>query len=139
MSLNACSLRLFTGITIAFFCAPLVSRVAASKPDRTVEVVVNEQDINTDCGFPVISNISGKVDTKLFFDSDGSFVRDHLHVRLHGSFTNPENGIALPFVVAENSSFAVNDDGTSTITFNGLSGKVTIPHHGEVTAAVGRL
>src|SRR5262245_33898425 len=139
MSLNACSLRLFTAITIAFFFAPLVSRVAASKPDRTIEVVVNEQDTNMDCGFPVISSISGKFDTKLYFDSDGNFVRDHLHVQLHGTFTNPENGVALTFVVAENSSFAVYDDGTSTITFNGLTGKVTIPHQGEVAAAVGRI
>src|SRR6476620_7524770 len=123
MRLSSYGRRLATGLTIAFLFAPLVSRVAASKPDRTVDVVVNAEETTTDCGFPVTSSITGKIETKLFFDKSGTLVRDLVHAQLHGTFTNPDNGVTLPFVVAENSSFAVNDDDTGTLTINGLTGK----------------
>ena len=48
MRLSSYGLRLAAALTIAFLFAPLVSRVAASKADRTVEIVVNDEAAHSD-------------------------------------------------------------------------------------------
>ena len=55
MRLSSYGLRLAAALTIAFLFAPLVSRVAASKADRTVEIVVNDEAAHSDVVHPMRS------------------------------------------------------------------------------------
>ena len=117
----------------------MAARATATKPQVTVDTLVDEQDTTTACGFPVVSSVTGTIRTTIFFDNADNFVRDLIHVQLHGIFTNPATGATVPFNVAERSSLAVASDDTATLTINGLTGKATIPGSGRVAADVGRL
>jgi hypothetical protein len=83
--------------------------------------------------------LNGTIRLTLFLDKNGELVRDLISAHLHGSFTNVANGVSVSFVVAEQSSFKPDPDGSAILVFNGLTGKVTLPGQGVVVADVGRL
>jgi hypothetical protein len=90
------------------------------------------------CGFDIVQHIEGRVKLTFSPDNPDLLVAEGDH--LHGSFTNPENGKSISFIVANRVSFSTSSDGTSiTVTITGLQGRLTAPGEGLVAPDVGRI
>jgi hypothetical protein len=121
------ALLIFVPLSAASAAAPQIQKQPL---DFTVTVPAG-----VGCSFDVVLHGQGFVQFMLSFDKAGNLVVTVIHVHLHDTFSNPANGKSVPAVVA--STEKISSSGTDAIL--GLIGRVTVPHHGLVTADVGRL
>jgi hypothetical protein len=131
--------RWLAPVVAVLFALTPATRIYASAPTRIVQKVVNDQFTFAACdGLSVTRTLNGTIQITDFVDKNGE-LREAVHVRLKGSFTNDATGVSIPFVVAETDVVNLNPDGSATVAIIGLVGMITVPGLGLVTADVGRL
>jgi hypothetical protein len=89
------------------------------------------------CGFQITHRLEGTIRVTHRFDAAGNLAVEVDQFHLHGSFS--AHGKTVEFVVAERDNVSINRDGSATVYITGLTGRLTVPGQGLVTADVGRL
>ena len=113
--------------------------VAAAKPTMTFGTI-DESGIDpfasADCGFPVTSTVTGRFIERLWVDAN-DVQRVIFTINVHVEYT--ANGRTLRGVDAGMDTGFIEPDGTAAIAIHGSVGMVTVPGHGPVLGAAGRL
>jgi len=98
-----------------------------------------------DCAFPLLEQVRGSVRDTLFFDPNGTVVREYISPQFQGAltirWTNQATGISLESHEASSIMIYYNPDGSFQKLMNqGLTFMVTVPGAGQpLLADVGRI
>ena len=121
------------------------SSIIGSPPVTTV-IPVDATFMNDfDCAFPLVEQVNGAIRDTLFFDQNGSVVREYVSPQFQGALTvtwiNPATGKSLSSHEASSLIIYYNPDGSFKKLMNqGLTFMVTVPGEGQpILADVGRI
>ena len=112
----------------------------------TTIIPVDSTFINDfDCAFPLVEQVTGSVRDTLFFDQNGTLVREYISPQFEGAltvrWTNQATGISLKSHEASSLMIYYNPDGSFQKLMNqGLTFMVTVPGAGQLLLVdVGRI
>lgn len=131
-------MKRFLLILVLLFVVPLTH---AAKPDSFIYEDEYIEEI-VDCGsFSVMDNVleTGKVQE--FYDKDGNFIRQQVHVTVHDDMYRHDD-FAGPHVYGTghiNGRFFFDKDGGAHWSESGLGVSISVPGEGPIFLDVGRL
>ena len=144
------ALATFLTVLLAFMPNLTISNVHARSmnspvPVTTIASVDSTFTNDFDCAFPLLEEVKGSVRDTLFFDQNGTLVREYISPQFQGAltvrWTNQATGISLESHEASSLMIYYNPDGSFQKLMNqGLTFMVTVPGAGRpLLADVGRI
>lgn len=132
-------------LTTLILAITIAGSALADAPDAVI-IRVDDTFINDfDCAFPLVEHVSGAYRDTLFFDQNGSLIREYLSPQFQGmlavTWTNPENSKTLSSHEASTIIVYYNPDGSFQKLMNqGLTFMLTVPGAGQpLLMDVGRI
>jgi hypothetical protein len=123
-------------LLIAF--APATSSLAAASPPEHFRVDVDQTQVLSTCGYPIVRHDVGTLIFQDAFDSNGNIVWENaIFSNWHITFTNLANSKSITSVRAYNERFVQYEDGSFKAMSAGLVAHLVIPGEGDVAANVG--
>jgi hypothetical protein len=125
---------LLTIIMVITTCAP----VLADSSIGQFRVPVDQTQILSVCGFPILRHDEGMLIFQDSFDANGNVLWENaIFSNWRITFTNPANNKSLTSVRAYNERFVLSDDGSFKVMSAGLVAELVVPGEGQIAANVG--